>query len=244
MTLNTKELPQISFGRMVGFYTRDFRAGNAEAAVDYLTLICLNAGLPGAMGESQASLCHEALRELVLETREFAQLLGDVRADGKRLKGAIEERLKLIALADQEQLLRVVTIQAASVADDNGRVNDAVLLYHLAEDYDSVVSIVNRTLSEAIAVDVGQEGMRLQPSKPTMSVQQDQNQQSDASTLSLTSVDDPILLARNMSRLYGANPMYTQKIRESNRDNCDVLIGMAEAKARTAAGHWSEAIDV
>ena len=244
MTLNTKELPQISFGRMVGFYTRDFRAGNAEAAVDYLTLICLNAGLPGGIGKLQASLCHEALRELVLETREFAQLLGDVRADGTRMKGAIEKRLKLIALADQEQLLRVVTIQAANVADDNGRVNDAVLLYHLAEDYDNVVSIVNRTLSEAIAVDMGQEQMRLQPSKPRIAVEHQQRQQPAASTLSLTSVDDPILLARNMIRLYGNNAMYSQKIRESNRDTCDVLIGMAEAKARTAAGHWSEAIDV
>lgn len=229
---------------MTGFYTRDFRAGNAEAAVDYLTLICLNAGLPGAMGKSQASLCHEALRELVLETREFAGLLGDVRTDGTRLKGAIEKRLKLIALADQEQLLRVVTIQAASVADDNGRVNDAVLLYHLAEDYDNVVAIVNRTLSEAIAVDIGQEQMRLQPSKPRPSIQQEQAQQHDASTLSLTSVDDPVLLASNMIRLYGNNAMYSQKIRESNRDTCDVLIGMSEAKARTAAGHWSEAIDV
>ena len=244
VTLNTKELPQISFGRMIGFYTRDFRAGNAEAAVDYLTLICLNAELPGAMGQSQASLCHEALRELVLETREFAQLLGDIRADGKRLKGAIEKRLKLIALADQEQLLRVVTIQAASVADDNGRVNDAVLLYHLAEDYDNVISVINRTLSEAIAIDIGQEEMRLQPSKPRMNAQQDQTQQSDLSTLSLTSVDDPLLLARNMTRLYGGNAMYRQRIRESNRDSCDMLIAMAEAKARTAAGHWSEAIDV
>ena len=229
---------------MIGFYTRDFRAGNAEAAVDYLTLICLNAGLPGAMGQSQASLCHEALRELVLETRDFAQLLGDIRADGKRLIGAIEKRLKLIALADQEQLLRVVTIQAASVADDNGRVNDAVLLYHLAEDYDNVVSIVNRTLSEAIAVDIGQEEVRLQPSKPRTNAQQDQTQQSDISTLSLTSVDDPLLLARNMTRLYGGNALYSQKIRESNRDSCDLLVAMAEAKAKTAAGYWSEAIDV
>ena len=244
VTLNTKELPQISFGRMIGFYTRDFRAGNVEAAVDYLTLICLNASLPGALGKSQASLCHEALRELVLETREFIQLLGDIRADGTKVKGAIEKRLKLIALADQEQLLRVITVQAASVADDSGRVIDAVLLYHLAEDYENVVSIVNRTLSEAIAVDIGQEQLRLQPSKSSTSSQQAQNQQSVASTLSLTCVDDPVLLARNMIRLYGSNAMYSQRIRESNRDTCDILIRMAEAKARTVAGHWSEAIDV
>ena len=30
---------------MLGYYTRDFRAENVEAAVDYITLICLNADL-------------------------------------------------------------------------------------------------------------------------------------------------------------------------------------------------------
>ena len=244
VTFNTKELPQISFGRMVGYYTRDFRAGNVESAVDYLTLICLNADLPGAIGKSQSSLCHEALRELVLETREFAQLLGDIRSDGMRLKGAIEKRLKLIALADQEEFLKVVTIQAASVADDNGRVTDAVLLYHLAEDYENVISIINRALSEAIAVDIGQEQMRLQPLKPRIVDQNLQQQQQEGSSLSLVSVDDPIVLAKNIIQLYNDNAMYNQKIRPINRDVCGMLLRMNEAKSRVAAGQWSEALDV
>lgn len=247
MTYNTKELPQISFGRMIGFYTRDFRAGNVEAAVDYLTLICLNANLPGAIGKSQASLCHEALRELVLETREFAQLLGDIRSDGRRLKGVIERRLKLIALSDQEEFLKLITVQAASVADDSGRTTDAVLLYHLAEDYDNVIAIINRALSEAVAVDIGQEQLRLQPLKPRAIANQEQHQQpqtTDGSSLSLTSVDDPVVLARNMISLYDSSALYFQKIRQINREACGVLLRMSEAKVKVAAGLWSEAIDV
>lgn len=248
VTFNTKGLAQISFGRMIGYYTRDFRSVHVEAAVDYLTLICLNASLSGAMRKSQSSLCHEALRELVLETREFAQLLGDIRYDGTRLKGAIEQRLPLIALADQEDFLRTNTIQAASVADDNGRITDAVLLYHLAEDYDSVISIINRALSEAIAIDIGQAQMRLQPLKPRAIAQQEQNQQQqqpDGSSLSLTSsVDDPFVLARNMITLYNANALYYQKIRSTNRETCGILLRMSEAKNKVADGQWSEAIDV
>lgn len=245
MTFNTKELPQISFGRMIGYYTRDFRAGNVEAAVDYLTLICLNAGLPGAMGKSQSELCHEALRELVLETREFAQLLGDIKSDGTRLKGAIEKRLKLLALSDQEEFLKVITIQAASVADDNGRVTDAVLLYHLAEDYENVISIVNRALSEAIAVDIGQEPLRIQPLKPRAMAPPDQGQQQQQnSTLSLTAVDDPVVLAKNMIGLYQANSLYAQNIRPATREACGTLLRMSEAKSKITAGQWTEAIDV
>lgn len=247
-------MPQISFGRMLGYYTRDFRSGNVEAAVDYLALICLNGDLPGSLGKSQASLCHEALRELVLETREFAQLLGDIRSDGTRLRGAIEQRLKLISLADQDEFLHAVTIQAASIADDNGRTSDAVLLYHLAEDYDNVITIINRALSEAIAIEIGQEEMRLQPLKPrtsaspTSSYQQQQEpppqEPSPGSSLSLTSVDDPVVLARNMISLYNANALYYQKILPANRDACGILLRLSEVKSKVLVGKWAEALDV
>lgn len=241
-------MPQIAFGRMLGYYTRDFRLTNVESAVDYLALICLNADLPGALGKSQVSLCHEALRELVLETREFAQLLGDIRSDGTRLKGAIEQRLKIIGLTDQEDFLQTVTIQAARIADDNGRTSDAVLLYHLAEDFDNVIIIINRALSEAIAVEIGQEELRLQPLKPRTSapVNQSQQQQSPPpeSSLSLTNVDDPVVLAKNMISLYNSQALYYQKILPANRDACGILLRLNEAKLTVVAGQWAKALDV
>jgi nuclear pore complex protein Nup93 len=230
---------------MLGYYTRDFRAENTEAAVDYINLICLNADLPGQAGKSQASLCHSALRELVLETREFAKLLGDIRADGIRISGVIERQMKLINLADQEEFLRTVTIQAAKIADDNGRTTDAVLLYHLAEEYDNVITIINKALSEAIAVELGQEQIKLQPLKPRAGPgQQQRGDTQPGSSLSLTSVDDPADLARNMVGLYNQNAMYFRKIRQTNRDACGVLLRMSEAKALVEAGQWAPALDV
>ena len=249
VTYNTKELPQLSFGRMIGYYTRDFRASNVEAAVDYLALLCLNGDLTDQLGKSQAALCHEALRELVLETREFARLLGDIRSDGVRIKGAIEDRLEIINLDSQEDFLKTVTIQAASVADDNGRISDAVLLYHLSEDYDNVINIMNHALSEAISIDIGAEPPRLQPLKPRGAPQTGQQQDQSASqnatsSLSLTSVDDPVVLASNMMHLYSSNAMYFSKIRPANREACDILLQMCNARAKVVAGNWPEAYEV
>ncbi|KAL8988715.1 MAG: hypothetical protein Q9177_002259, partial [Variospora cf. flavescens] len=229
VTHNTKELPQISFGRMLGYYTRDFRTSNLNAAVDYLVLICLNIDLPGAAGKAQASLCHEALRELVLESREFAQLLGDIRNDGTRLKGTIEQRLNLIGLSDQEMFLKTVTVQAASVADDNGRTTDAVLLYHLAEDYDSVIAIVNRALSDSLATDLSEPEQKLTPLKPRSTATDAQPMQQEHpsdqnSSFSLTTVSDPSTLARNMISLYESRPLYLQRIRPLNRSTCGLLL--------------------
>ncbi|KAG8530068.1 uncharacterized protein KY384_005550 [Bacidia gigantensis] len=247
VTYNTKSLPQLNFGRMIGYYTRDFRTSNAEAAVDYLALLCLNADLPGQLGKSQAGLCHEALRELVLETREFALLLGDIRYDGIRLKGAIEERLEIIALEDQEDFLKTVTVQAASVADDNGRVTDAVLLFHLAEDFENVIATANRALSESLSIDIGAEPMRLQPLKPRMQAAKSQSegsQPSAGSSLSLTSVDDPYTLASNMVSLYTNNTMYFAKIKPKSRETSGILLRLSEARASILAGQWVEAYNL
>lgn len=255
MTFTTSQKPQISFSRLLGYYTGDFRIARAEAATDYLTLICLSSDLPGSIGQSHVSVCHEALKELVLETREFAMLLGDIRSDGTRVKGAIEQRLKLISLQDQDDFLKTLTVQAAAVADDSGRTTDAVLLYHLAEEYDNVVVIINRSLSEALSVELGQDPMRLQPLKPRTTEnnqqdiqqsneQQQQQRQQPESSLSLTSVDDPAVLARNMITLYNANALYFRKIRQPNREACGTLIRMSTIKDFVQTGRWAEAIDL
>lgn len=246
VSFTTKEQPQLNFARMVGVYTSEFRQGRTETAADYLILLCLSADLPGEAGKAQASICHEALRELVLETREFAQLLGDVRLDGQRVKGAIEQRLKLIKLADQEELLRVITIQAASIADDSGRTTDAVLLYHLADDYDSVVSIINRALSEAVAVDLGQAPLRLEPLKPRADepTNPSQPQPPQPNTLSLTAIENPEQLAKTMVEFYDSNASYYSKIKPQNRQACLVLLRISEAKRLVEASRWPEAIDV
>lgn len=252
VTFSTKQAPQINFASLITQYTREFRTGYVEVAVDYFTLICLNADLPGELGKSQASVCHEALREFILETRDFAILLGDIRSDGTRIKGAIEQRLKLIKLIDQEEFLKTITVQAAAVADDKGLVADAVLLYHLAEEYDNVISIINRALADAVAVDLGDSAMKLQPLKPrTTPDGQEQPQQpqqagtpAEQGSLSLTAVDDPVVLAKNMIGLYNTNALYYQKIHQINRDACGLLLRTMEAKANVEAGKWAQALDV
>ena len=248
VSFTTREQPQISFSRMIGYYTRDLRLARAEAAADYLILLCLNDDLPGDIGRSHVEACHDSLKDLVLQTREFALLLGDIRTDGQRVKGVIEARLPLFTqnLQEQKTFLRTLTIQAASLADDAGRVSDAVLLYHLAEDYDSVVAVINRALSEALSIDIGSEPFRLQPLKPR-ALPAEQNQQQrrdgDASSFSLTAIDDPVTLAQNMFELYNSNGLIVEKISLNNRNAAAMLIRMSEARERVSSGRFPEAID-
>ena len=239
---SVKNLPQINFGRMIGYYTRDFRAADVVSAVDYLALICLNRDLGGEAGQRQSSLCHEALRDLVLETREFSKLIGDIRPDGRGIRGIIEERGPLIGLDDEDDFVNTVTLQAASFADENGRTTDSVLLYHLAGEYDTVVAIVSRALSEAISLEIGEDPMRLMPVKPRAAGQDAETQQ--GSSLSLASIDDPVELAKTMMVMYERDAMFYRKIRDQNKVACRVLLEMSTIKKLVEVGQWAQGLDV
>ncbi|KAK4197606.1 Nup93/Nic96-domain-containing protein [Triangularia verruculosa] len=233
---NTRTQPQINFGRMLGYYTRDFRAANAAAAVDYLVLICLNGDDSTTAGQQQRALCHEALRELVLESREFSRLIGDIKPDGSRIKGLIEERGKLVSLGHHEDFIRSITVEAASFANDNGRTTDAVLLYHLAGDYDEVIGIVSKALSEAISLEIGDEPLRLVPVKArTDGVAEGPG--------SLASIDDPVELARKMMSMYQKELMFWGRIKEANQVAATVLLQMSDIKKLVEEQKWPQCLD-
>lgn len=249
LTYTTRQQAQINFGRIVGAYTADFRAARADAAADYLVLICLNADLPGQAGKDQIALCHEALRELVLETREFSTLLGDVKTNGQTTPGLIQERVPLLKLNGENGLLNTITREAAKMADDNGRTNDAILLCHLAGEYDSVITILNRALAEALSVELGQEPLRLEPLKPRLTAaeaqqQQQMQQQSNSTSLSMLATDDPVELAQKIISLYDANSLWWRRVSQLNRETVGILFKLNNAKKIIEARDYTGALDV
>ncbi|KAK3117086.1 nuclear pore complex subunit [Teratosphaeriaceae sp. CCFEE 6253] len=244
LSYTTRQQPQIAFGSLIGLYTRDFRTANATTAVDYLTLICLNADLTGDIGKAQKELCYQALIEVVLETREFAQLLGDVRSDGQRIKGAVEQRLKLIKLDNEKEFLKHITLVAARTAEDQSRTTDAALLFHLADDYDKVIQVVNDAVSVYLTTELGETPARLTPLKPRSQQQNGVQPQDDRlSSLSLTAIDDPVELAFSMRGLYMSNDMYVTKIDADTLEITSRLLTLATARKNLEQNKWAEAID-
>jgi nuclear pore complex protein Nup93 len=244
VSFTTRQQARVNFAIMLGYYTADFRAAHPVTAADYLCLVNLNSDLPGDAGLQQATACREGLRELVLETREFAALLGDLREDGNRIQGAIEQRANLIkikddfmagkrksqdGLFDSKKFMDELTIQAAVAADESGRTTDAVLLYHLASDFDAVLSIINRTLSEALTVPLEAEPVKIEATKPAADPQTAAAAEV-RSTFSLATVDDPMELARNFVSMYSRNAVITRQLRDSTRESCEILMLLADAK--------------
>lgn len=223
MILDKDDKPYLNFARLVGYYTRDFRRSDPEDAVDYLTLICMNSDINTA----HLKMCHESLKELVLETREFSKLLGDVRADGTRQPGAIEQHMKLINISNEQEYLHAITEQAANKADEDGRTADAILLYQLGEEYDTVVSIINKSLGEALSViELGQPMSTLPKGVPLM----------------LSATEDPAQLARNMMQVYSGNPAILSKVSQRSRETCNALLKIIDARDAYAKQQWDQCL--
>jgi len=236
VTRTTSDSPQINFVPLVAYYTASFRTALPVAAVDYLVLLCLNSDLPASLGATQTTACHECLRQLCLETREFAQLLGDIRTDGTRIAGAIEQKSRLIKLDSHSDFLMAVTVQAAAIADERCQVADAVLLYHLCEDYDNVVRILNAALADAVTLDLGESQIQLQPLKPRSEPSAPPDGGSEntqpVSSLSLTqTTNSPQKLAQNMISLYNSNALYYNRISPANRTSCALLLRLLTARS-------------
>lgn len=228
---NKNDVSELNFARLMGHYTHDFRRSDCIDSVEYLVLICLNGDLPAPQGAEHLKMCHEALKELVLETREFSKLLGDIRPDGSRKPGAIEERMPLICLDNLGEYLRAITEQAALKAEEDGRVADAVLLYQLSEEYDTVVTIVNKSLGEMLAV---------QPLGQSVS----QGVDNSSMPLIFAANGNPAQLARHIMDVYTANVSIYNRVKQRNRDTCATLLRLVKARDLYAAGEYEQCLQV
>lgn len=86
----------LDFAKLIQRYVRLFASSDARSALQYIYLVCLNADAPAPAGTEQTRKCHDMIRQLVIETRQYFDLLGDVRSDGTKIVSCQVERSVLV----------------------------------------------------------------------------------------------------------------------------------------------------
>ncbi|KAK2189808.1 hypothetical protein NP493_96g07020 [Ridgeia piscesae] len=129
-------LRRLNFARLVMMYTRKFEATDPREALQYFHLL---RDLKTAQGDNLFMSC---VSELVLETREFDMLLGQLGKDGSRKPGAIDK-----FNGDTQKIIELV----ASDTEGKGLLEDAITLYDLAKNHDKVLELLNKLLSQVVS---------------------------------------------------------------------------------------------
>ncbi|QPG74934.1 hypothetical protein FOA43_002272 [Brettanomyces nanus] len=215
-----KGFQSINYARQLGYYTRTFKNSDPRVAAEYLFEICLCDGLDDDLKKKQIELGQRAVRELVLDTREFVMLLGRINKDGSRIPGIIEQRKKLLHLDDEDSYLHKIAEKAAHKAEEEGRPYDCILLYQLSEEYDTVLGMVNRLLGDfMVSVDF-------------------RTPLDDIISGELIKGETNIVkMARRLMKTYNASPEILSKTSAKRRETCSRLLELISISTDFTSSH-------
>ena len=137
---------RVNFNRLLHQYTQSFAKSNPLEAVQYMFLLTMD-DTPG-----QLQLAYRYIRDIVFETKEYALLLGEVRADGSRIPGFIEAYMRLLRFdGNLQDFLNEFVEKTALQCEESGFFEDAIQLHNLAQNYDAVVELLNSCLGSFIS---------------------------------------------------------------------------------------------
>jgi len=129
---------RLNLARLVMLYVKHFESTDPREALQYFYFL---REMKGGRSENLFMSC---VGELVLESREFDLLLGQLMSDGSRTPGLVD---KFGDLVDTGKIIEFV----AADSEERGLLEDAVQLYDLAKKHARVVELLNKLLSQVIS---------------------------------------------------------------------------------------------
>jgi len=138
---------RLNLARLVMLYVKHFESTDPKEALQYFYFL---RGMKGGRSENLFMSC---VGELVLESREFDLLLGQLMQDGTRAPGLVD---KFGGLVDTGTIIELV----ARDSEERGLLEDAVRLYDLASKHSRVVTLLNTLLAQVISSPATPESRR------------------------------------------------------------------------------------
>lgn len=222
---------ELNFLRLLGSFTRSFRISDPKVACQYLVLIAISKG-----GDCQEELskCREALKELLLTSREFNLLLGEINGhNAEKESGLLERQRSLIKLPNLSDFNFKIVESSAKICEEEGRVFDALLLYQSCQEYDTVLLIINKILSELVAT------TELDKSLIQIGNYENINGEMKAED---TIENNIVLLSQHIIKTFNNNSSILSKITGSFKDTSDLLISVISIREVFRTKNYSKVI--
>lgn len=231
LMINLADDYEINFSRLLGSYTRFFKVSDPKVACQYLILIAMS---KGGNSLKEVEKCHEALRELILISREFSLLLGKLDPqNGSKVPGILERHRSLIHLPNLEEFYQKIIEVSAVRCEEEGRIFDALLLYQLCQEFDTVVSLINRLLGELLST--------VELDKPLIDYGNYENISGKVQSNN-TINNNIILLSQHLMKVFNNNSYILSKISGPNKRTCDTLIPIVDIRDQFLNKNWKAVI--
>ncbi|XBW38282.1 hypothetical protein QEN19_003871 [Hanseniaspora menglaensis] len=151
-------------------YMQSFIISDPKIVIEYLILFfkpLINAGYES--NKSVLQLTQTLIKELIEYSKDYTAILGRVDLQtGVVKQGYLEKRASIFKINNGTDLYQKITEACALKAEEEGRFEDAILLYHLSNNLDSVFEIVNKTLGDFLS---GLDYMNIEDCKQNFTLQ-------------------------------------------------------------------------
>jgi nuclear pore complex protein Nup93 len=235
---NSHTINYFHFARMIAKFVKRWIESMPSEALHYLYMIglygatdnpkspTLNKSGVSSTGSEYRKFSYSLIREILVDYRNFGQLLGQLKADGGgRIPGHIEIYRSLIQLSSEQEFLNLVVFPSAQDAENESRFSDAIQLYHLGGDFNRVLELLIRKLGETLL----QHTMEDFAEKAVGQVQSTQK--------GLPLIDsDPVESAEQVLKFYMSHQQYASLIEPQTSSTCQTLIQLYQCRAQLARG--------
>lgn len=148
--------------------------------------------------------------------------------------GQIERDLKLIHLKDERSYLLGIVKAAAQRADQEKRFSEAILLYNLAEEYDSVISVLNVELGNSLS----------RPSTGTSTAEASAYFAKGETVGLAAGQEDVAKVARSILEHFDRSSGMSGRVSRKNRETCEILMRLKEAMTLYEQNRLEQALQV
>ncbi|OUM66484.1 hypothetical protein PIROE2DRAFT_40773 [Piromyces sp. E2] len=212
---------QFNFSRLIHQYCRSLKMFDTSTILNYIYIIALYgidyskkynnyySDIFYQSGKYYTDLTYMYICEVILERNEFVDPKGEANVEGNKVLQDVEKHSKLIYIHSPQEFIDKITKVAAQQCTDDGRINDAIVLYNMAKEYNTVICLLNKQLGDAIA--------QYKYSNAFIS-----NDKNSSPNYNIISVD----MAEKILSYYLQQQSIYCTICEKNRTTCTILIGL------------------
>lgn len=174
-------------------------------------------------------LVQTLIKDLISYSKDYTAILGKVNLQtGSIQQGYLEKRASFFNINSGSDLYAKITESCAFKAEEEGRFEDAILLYHLANNLDSVFTIVNKSLGDFLC---GLDYLHTEDSVSSFQLQ----------TADMNSVLNKALAINDNYTNYGSSAV--KRISSENKLCLPVLLSIADIWQRFIVGDFAKCLD-
>lgn len=247
------ELTKLHFAMMIQQFAKTTCRADPLVALQYVYLLGLFGGkisdvpmTPMLAGKARSDtkkettreylrFSHEAIVQLILDTREYDLLIGSVGPSGVLQEGKILKYVPLVHIESTDEFRVKIIKRAAETAEKTSpSIMDVLKLFNLAEEYDQVLVLLNRRLVQEFDRKSGVAGV-------SGAGVLGQGLASRRAMDDTTNIDVIVEHAEQVMSFYKQSPTMSSRIKEENLRACELLCKLVEFMRLFEAGKISAA---